>query len=831
AGAAWVRFLTGAEGMSASGGLQFDDASLTGFRAGRTTWYLRRDVYFDAPPVAVSANVRRDDGVALYVNGAEALRDGLPAGTLTAAIEATNTVHGAAESNYIARSLSAGLFGAGRNVIAAEVHQAHGEHPVVSSVWINELHYDNTGTDTNEGVEIVGPAGTDLAAYKLLLYNGGSDIYRTSSLTGIVPDQSNGCGAVWIPVPSLQNGVTDGFALVYWPTSVVQLLSYEGVFTATVGAAAGMISTDIGVTEPGSVGQTLQLSGTGIAYSAFTWVGPIAGSTGTLNSGQGILPPEPPDLAYDLELVAVTTVADLLRSVSATAVDAPATVIGGDRATIAVMVTNSGQTVESFLVVLVDTNTGAIVGSQMVSNLVAGNMAELVFDWNTFGVAGTTAYLASSYAGVQTLDLSAPLAPVVQGTYPSGSRAADVAVSGMLAYVAAGELGLQVVSVSNAARPVLLGSASGISNARRVALNGSLAVVGDGASGIRIVNVANPALPVVVGSFANTNLVFTRSVAAAGSFAAATDGRRILLINISNPAAPVLQSLFTSSGFVFDLAMTTSHVFAAAGGDGLVVRSIPSLSSAGGYNTPGMAVAVALEGSRAHVADGEGGWNVFDVSNPAAPALLGASLAQGPVENVAVAAYLAAYAGPSNVVSALDVSAPLSPIARGSFDRVVQVLRLASAGPYVLTAEDDAGAAIFDILPDDHDTDRMSDAWEQQIVDADPFDGITSVEDVLPDDDFDHDGLSNRSEFIAGTEPTNSASVFAIAASALAPGSKYVVRWHSVPGKVYNLYSTTNLASGFSALQSDIPAAAPLNSYTDTVSSVAARYYMVGTRE
>jgi len=29
-------------------------------------------------------------------------------------------------------------------------------------VFINEIHYDNEGTEANEGVEVAGPAGTDL---------------------------------------------------------------------------------------------------------------------------------------------------------------------------------------------------------------------------------------------------------------------------------------------------------------------------------------------------------------------------------------------------------------------------------------------------------------------------------------------------------------------------------------------------------------------------------------------------------------------------------------------------------------------------------------------
>ena len=40
------------------------------------------------------------------------------------------------------------------------------------TVFINEIHYDNTGTDAGEFIEIAGPAGTNLSDYSLVLYNG-----------------------------------------------------------------------------------------------------------------------------------------------------------------------------------------------------------------------------------------------------------------------------------------------------------------------------------------------------------------------------------------------------------------------------------------------------------------------------------------------------------------------------------------------------------------------------------------------------------------------------------------------------------------------------------
>ncbi|MCB1799032.1 MAG: hypothetical protein KDI67_09155, partial [Gammaproteobacteria bacterium] len=52
-------------------------------------------------------------------------------------------------------------------------------------VFINEIHYDNTGGDTGEAIEIAGPAGTNLSGASLVLYNGsGGAPYDTISLSG-----------------------------------------------------------------------------------------------------------------------------------------------------------------------------------------------------------------------------------------------------------------------------------------------------------------------------------------------------------------------------------------------------------------------------------------------------------------------------------------------------------------------------------------------------------------------------------------------------------------------------------------------------------------------
>jgi hypothetical protein len=166
-----------------------------------------------------------------------------------------------------------------------------------TSVFINEIHYDNTGTDTGEFIEVAGPAGTDLAGWSLVLYNGnGGAVYDTINLTGTLPDQSNGGGTLSFPRAGIQNGAPDGVALVDAGSAVIQFLSYEGSLTATDGPANGLTSVDIVVAEPSTtpVGESLQLvdpTGRGSFYEDFVWTGPTAESPGLVNVGQ-VLPVE-----------------------------------------------------------------------------------------------------------------------------------------------------------------------------------------------------------------------------------------------------------------------------------------------------------------------------------------------------------------------------------------------------------------------------------------------------------------------------------------------------------------------------------------------------------
>lgn len=199
-----------------------------------------------------------------------------------ATVSATGTVTGV-EAGTATITATAGGFSAAATVVVEEPTTSPG-----SSVWISELHYDNAGTDVNEGVEIEGPAGTSLQGWRLYFYNGSNNaVYMlTNPLTVTLPSQCNGRGTAHVAVAFIQNGNPDAVALIDAAGAVVDFISYGGTITGVNGPAMGMTSRDIGVTESASTGATESLQ-----RKSGTWLGPLPATFGQCN-GDG--PPPPP---------------------------------------------------------------------------------------------------------------------------------------------------------------------------------------------------------------------------------------------------------------------------------------------------------------------------------------------------------------------------------------------------------------------------------------------------------------------------------------------------------------------------------------------------------
>ena len=166
-----------------------------------------------------------------------------------------------------------------------------------AAVFVNEVHYDNAGSDSGERVEIVATDGESLSGYRVYLYNGGGSPGSASvyGSTAVPPGSVSSCGGsvriatIAYARDGLQNGPNDAMALVDAGGQVVQFLGYEGSVTGGSGPAAGMTSDSLPVAENSDTpaGTSLQLRGNGSGYGDFSWAASSTQSFGACNAGQG----------------------------------------------------------------------------------------------------------------------------------------------------------------------------------------------------------------------------------------------------------------------------------------------------------------------------------------------------------------------------------------------------------------------------------------------------------------------------------------------------------------------------------------------------------------
>lgn len=161
-------------------------------------------------------------------------------------------------------------------------------------IYINELHFNNKITDIDKGIEIAGRAGIELENYVLAIYTNQGNLDRTITLSGLVPDQLQGYGAVWVPDPELP--VHSAVALVNTVTGVTTDFIAHRVAPGVVandGPAAGQPAFWQGRNEDPNtpVNYSIQRQGDiACPNTSLEWVGPAQSSRGQLNFAQSMFP-------------------------------------------------------------------------------------------------------------------------------------------------------------------------------------------------------------------------------------------------------------------------------------------------------------------------------------------------------------------------------------------------------------------------------------------------------------------------------------------------------------------------------------------------------------
>ncbi|MDC8103688.1 alkaline phosphatase PhoX [Chryseobacterium sp. PTM-20240506] len=112
-----------------NGPLGYGDPVTTTINSGLTAAYFAKDFSVNLADLSdtMELGVMRDDGIVVYLNGQEVVRDNMPTGTIAFNTPSVTTIDGAAENVYNVFSIPKSKFVNGNNRISIELHNRSGQ--------------------------------------------------------------------------------------------------------------------------------------------------------------------------------------------------------------------------------------------------------------------------------------------------------------------------------------------------------------------------------------------------------------------------------------------------------------------------------------------------------------------------------------------------------------------------------------------------------------------------------------------------------------------------------------------------------------------------------
>ena len=609
-----------------------------------TTTYFRREFTLDLPPLSLTGRLMRAHGVILYLNGTEIARQNMPPGPVTYASLASNTVSGAAATNYFGFVVPPAAIAVGRNLLTAELHLSAATNTTAG--FALELTSVNPTVPSSPSVSAtsVQPDGTvlsgDSLGVQITLVNTGN---AATSCLVLLRDATTGAVLASQTVNTLAVGESTLVRLT-WPTfgattgaRTLQAVTVINGVTNLAGAVSAPATVDAPNFAARSVNAAASIGGRCNAVAvAGRYV--YLGCGATLEAWDVIVPTAPVRMG---SVRLPGTIEDLAASNN-----------------------------------WVYAATG-VAGVQIVD---ASSPTQLVhratFDTSGFArritLNGTLLYIADGISGIRVLNVSSPATPTLAGAYQTTGPAQTVTFASPRLLVLDGQSGLQNLNAANPAAMTVTGTLSRVTAGLALAPVSGDAIVADANARLYRISLASPAAPTV-----STNALLPaagRSMAASSSGAAlfvAAGAAGLLTLNattlaltsilslggeasdvavagntlyvasgfagcrsldVTSPLSPTPIATFATGARAVDAAASGSTLYLAADESGLQTHSLQNLSQ------PGLLATVAsVSNSRcvevsyplAYVGDGLYGLKIFNIANAAAPTLIGSYPATG----------------------------------------------------------------------------------------------------------------------------------------------------------------------------------------------------------
>jgi hypothetical protein len=268
--------------------------------------------------------------------------------------------------------------------------------------------------------------------------------------------------------------------------------------------------------------------------------------------------------------------------------------------------------------------------------------------------------------------------------YPTVDQPNDIFIVGNTAYVADGDAGLRLINIEIPLAPKELGFVDTPGNAVGVTVMAEHAYVADGGEGLRIINISNPGLPLEVGYFNTIG-----------------DARAVAILGIRKPGEGP-QAAEGQPGIEMEIEGSPDRLIAlvADGSGGLQIIEVtePSKPSlVGEYDTPEFVQDVIVAGDHAFLAAREQGLLALDITNLSDPKLIGVLDTPGKASRISQGGGFAYIADFERGVRIVDISNPQVPKEIGFYDEPNKAQSVELMGDYAYLVDGDQGLWVMDV--------------------------------------------------------------------------------------------------------------------------------------
>ncbi len=319
--------------------------------------------------------------------------------------------------------------------------------------------------------------------------------------------------------------------------------------------------------------------------------------------------------------------------------------------------------------------------------------------WMGIKVSGNYAYMAWSQSGsvpvrarLYTYNISNPSNPTFVSacslTTSSEGGAWDLDLKDNYAYVAVGDGGLNIVDISNPVNPVVVGTYNPLGDTHfyDVVVRDNYAYIAEGWSGMRIFDVSNPASITTVGHWSLDSAngePYCHSLVVSGNRVYTASDPSTFVIDVTNPANPQALGYYTLPNQAWELKVSGSYAYVAYG------------QTDGSGDPPG--------GRR------QGGMRIINISDPHNPFEAGYFIPPTPngsstVQDLDIQgnfAYIPLMNAFGLDLCIVDVSTPSSPQLIGAYNGgwYCNLTNICVSGIYGYATDDDSGGLlrIFDL--------------------------------------------------------------------------------------------------------------------------------------